>query len=127
MTSRGRFSYSEDEMYCNDKGFMMTGESLKYLCAVLNSSLIAWLMKGSALTTGMGVPQWKKFAVERIPIPTLNADEMQPYVCKVDTIIQAKGHDPELDPAVTEREIDHMVYLMYGLTPDEISEVKKHV
>ena len=61
MTARGRFSYSNDEMYCNDKGFMMTGASLKYLCAVLNSTLVAWLMKSAALTTGMGLPQWKKF------------------------------------------------------------------
>ena len=54
MTPRGRFSYSDDEIYCNDKGFLMTGASLKYLCAVLNSSLIAWLMKSTALT----IPAW---------------------------------------------------------------------
>ena len=69
MSPESRFAFSESEVYCNDKVFIMTGESLKYLCAVLNSSLITWMMKSMALTTGMGLMQWKKFAVQRLPIP----------------------------------------------------------
>ena len=40
MSSKGRFTYSDSEMYCNDKGFVIAGKSLKYLCAVLNSTLV---------------------------------------------------------------------------------------
>ena len=40
MSNQGRFAYSDTEMYCNDKGFIMTGKALKYLCGILNSTLI---------------------------------------------------------------------------------------
>ena len=54
MAAEGRFAFSVDEAYCNDKGYIMTGASLKYLCAVLNSSLITWWVRNMAATTGMG-------------------------------------------------------------------------
>ena len=127
MTARGRFSYSNDEMYCNDKGFMMTGASLKYLCAVLNGTLIAWLMKNSALTTGMGLPQWKKFAVERIPIPSLTPTSQQVFIEMTDRILRDKKEDQVSDTSGTESEIDQRVYQLYGLTPEEIAEVEKRL
>ena len=55
LSDEGRFAYSDAEMYCRDTGFMMTGEALKYLCAVLNSSIITWHIQNIALTTGMGL------------------------------------------------------------------------
>ncbi len=127
MTSWGRFSYSKDEVYCNDKGFIMTGESLKYLCAVLNSTLVTWLMQSTALTTGMGLPQWKKFAVERIPIPKPSLSQERAFQCKIDWILQTKEKDSESDTSVTEREVDRMVYQLYGLTSLEVSEVEERV
>ena len=76
MSPEGRFAYCDREMYCNDKGFMLSlgpGRSgkllLKYLCAILNSSLITWAVRNVALTTGMGLSQWKKFSVERLSCP----------------------------------------------------------
>ena len=127
MTPRGRFSYSNDEIYCNDKGFMMTGVSLKYLCAVLNSSLIAWLMKNEALTTGMGLPQWKKFAVERISVPSASSTQQQVFIQMIDHILRAKAEDQASDTSETEAEIDEGVYQVYGLTPLEISAVEENL
>ncbi len=127
MTARGRFSYSNEEMYCNDKGFMMTGASLKYLCAVLNSTLIAWLMKTEALTTGMGLPQWKKFAVERIPIPSLAPTSQKAFTEMTDHILRAKGEDQGADTSESEAEIDQIVYQLYGLTPQEIVEIEQRL
>ena len=68
MSPEGRFAISNHEMYCNDKGYIMTGPHLEYLCGYLNSRLINWYFKKTALTTGMGLTQWKKFVVESIPI-----------------------------------------------------------
>ena len=120
MTPQGRFSYSGNEIYCNDKGFMMTGTSLKYLCAVLNSSLITWCMRSAALTTGMGLLQWKKFAVERIPIPKISRPEQSLFIQVVDGILQAKAEDMNFDSSEAEAEIDRRVYELYGLTSSEI-------
>ncbi len=132
MSNKGRFAYSETEMYCNDKGFIMTGKSLKYLCAILNSALITWLMKNNALTTGMGLMQWKKFAVERLPIPNIPAAEQRPFIRLVDTILQAKAcpvprhgaANPSANTTEAEAQIDQLVYALYGLTEEEITAVE---
>ena len=127
MSPEARFAYDDGQMFCNDKGFILIGESLKYLCAVLNSSLVTWIMKNTALTTGMGLIQWKKFAVERIPIPKLSAAEQHPFVELVDSVLTAKAGDRNLDTSEIETEIDEKVYQLYGLTPLEIAEVQQGI
>ena len=103
---------------------MVTGPSLKYLCAVLNSSLVTWLINHTAVTTGMGLPQWDKFAVERVPIPQIPFEERRPFVRLVDRILVAKNADPDADIAAEERAIDRLVYGLYGLTAPEIDAVR---
>ena len=125
MTSMGRFSYSETETYCNTKGYFLSGESLKYVCAVLNSSLVAWLMGNTATTTGMGVTEWTKVSVERIPIPKISAAKQRPFVQMVDKILEAKAADPNADNDYLEWDIDRLVYDLYGLTEEEDTAVER--
>ena len=124
MSDKGRFAYSDEGIYCNDKGFMMTGQSLKYLCAILNSSLITWLMQNTALTTGVGLTQWKKFAVERLPVPKIPTAKQRPFIRLVERILQIKASDPSADTTKPEAEIDRLVYELYGLTEEEITAVE---
>ena len=42
----------------------------------------------------------------------------------VDQILAFKGADPAADVSVLERQIDQMVYELYGLTPEEIVVVE---
>ena len=125
MSKEGRFAYSETEMYCNDKGFLMRGEYLKYLCAILNSTLITWLVGNTVLTTGLGLTQWKKFAVERFPVPKISAARQRPFVDLVDRILAAKETEPKADTFAAEAEVDRLVHALYGLTDEEIEAVEK--
>ena len=79
MSGSGRFSYAEGGMFSNQKAFMITGPSLKYLCGLLNSTLSTWFMKNTGVTTGMGLVQWDKFSVQRLPIPEISAEEQRPF------------------------------------------------
>ena len=123
MSPEARFAYSDADMFCNDKGFILTGPSLKFLCAVLNSQLTTWFVRHTGLTTGMGLIQWKRFVVERIPVPRIPAAEQRPFVALVDRILAAKAADPSADTASLEAEVDRLVYALYGLTPPEIAAV----
>ena len=124
LTEKGRFSYDKKERFCVNTATMMTGESLKYLCAVLNSNLIAWFMKNTA-PTGMGMlPRWKKNTVETIPVPNISAVEQRSFIQLIDSILAAKGADPDADITEQEREIDRLVYALYGLTEKEIAAVE---
>ena len=125
MSPQARFAYSNKEEYCNDKGFIMTGGPLKYLCAILNSGIVTWLIKNMALTTGMGLIQWKKFAVERIPIPRISTAKQRPFIRLVDEILEAKAVDPDTDTGYLECDIDRLVYDLYGLTEDECTAIER--
>ena len=92
LTEQGRFAYDDGEMFCVNTAFMITGTSLKYLLALLNSTLITWHIKNTALNSGMGVPRWIVFTVERLPIPKINAAKQRPFVRLVDEILEAQGH-----------------------------------
>lgn len=41
------------------------------------------------------------------------------FVALVDRILAAKQRDAEADTSALEREIDELVYALYGLTPEE--------
>ena len=123
LTERGRFAYDAGDMFCVNTVFVMSGESLKYLCAVLNSSLITWFMGNTALNSGMGVTRWIGFTVSQIPVPQISAAEQAPLVALVERILAAKAADLPADTGDLERELDGLVYGLYGLTGEEVGVV----
>ena len=124
MAPRGRFAYSGSEtIFCNQKAFVVTGNFLKYLCAILNSRLITWQVKNIAVTTGMGLTQWDKFVVERLSIPKLSTENQRTFICLVDEILKAKASNPIASTGDQEEEIDRLVYDLYGLTEKEIAAI----
>ena len=79
----------------------------------------------------MATTQWKKFALEKLPIMKLSEKDQKPFIVLVDKILaitkssdysensekQAKVHDYE-------KQIDQLVYKLYALTPEEIKIVE---
>ena len=125
LVEKGRFAFDESGIYCENSAFMMIGESLKYLCAVLNSKLTGWFLQHTARTSGMGTLQWEKVYVETIPIPKIPTAKQLPFTELVDRILAAKAKDSSTDTSNWETEIDLLVYKLYDLTAKEIATVEK--
>lgn len=132
LTDKNKFSYSDKEEYILAGAFLMTGESLKYLLSFLNSRLCKFYFKLICNSSGMGTVQWKKFAMEKIPIPRLSKTDQKPFIRLVDQILPiTKSKDyldnPDKQTKVKrlEKEIDQLVYKLYGLTKDEIKIVEE--
>jgi len=118
MSPEARFSYVALPMYCNAKGYMVTGNDLKYLSAILNSCLSTYYIRKVAVTTGMGLIQWNKFVVEQIPVPQPTDAMRQTIKHLVDQRLAL------VDPSriiQVESEIDEEVLKLYGLSSDEKS------
>ena len=124
LVENGRFAYDDSGIYSEATSFIMTGTDVKYLCAVLNGTLIRWYLRQVAPTSGMGTLRWKKVYVETIPIPKLPAAEQRPFIRLVDGILAAKAADPSADTSAPEAEIDRLVYGLYGLTAEETAAVE---
>ena len=102
----------------------MTGGPLKFLCAVLNSTLITWMMRNTARTTGMGLLQWEKFAVERLPVPNIRASDQRPFAHLVDRIL-AKSPEQRASVNELQAEIDSGVNALYGLSAEEVRAISR--
>ncbi len=125
LVNNGRFAYDNSGVYGEATTFLLTGECIKYLCAVMNSKLIHWFLEKVAPTSGMGTLRWKKVYVERLPIPRIAVPGQQAFNELVDRILMAKASDDNSDTSVAEAAIDEKVYQLYGLTPLEIAAVEQ--
>lgn len=120
ISDKPKFAYDDSGIYVEATSFIMTGESLKYLLAILNSKLSEWYFERISTTTGMGTNRWKKFKLELLPI--VETSDQQPFIDLVDQIITLKKEGKET--ADLEAEIDRMVYELYGLNEEEIAMVE---
>ena len=123
LVNNGRFAYDNSGLYGEATTFLLTGECIKYLCAVLNSILVRWFLEQLAPTSGMGTLRWKKVYVERLPIPRITSPKQQRLRQLVDSILAAKAADRDADTTEAEAEIDEKVYKLYGLTSSEVAAV----
>lgn len=90
-------------------GFIIPSNDL-YLLAVLNSSLIQYLMKKMAITRRGGYQEFKVQYLEKVPIKDLNAAEKGPFVTLVREAIR---HASELDQVVSA--VGHLLRSKYTL------------
>ena len=127
IASKGQFAYDEKNMYLLSGAYAMTGDGLKYLLAVLNSSLINHQMRRVAVNLGNRGLRWRKAYVEKLRIPRISKAEQRPFVALAEKITAAKAANPSADTSKMEAEIDKMVYDLYRLNKDERKIIESSV
>ena len=92
-----------------------------FVLALLNSRLLSYwfIHKFGKLQRGI-FPQFKINELEQFPIAPCN--HQQPFAAKVKAILKAKAKGA--DTSQLEREVDDMVYRLYGLTYDEVRTIE---
>ena len=90
-----------------------------YLLGLLNSKLLNWYFR--CFSTNSNV---NGYEVEDFPMPKATEQQKQAIISLVDKILNAKRSDPSTDTSASEREIDGLVYELYGLTEEEVKVVK---
>ncbi|WP_396179273.1 Eco57I restriction-modification methylase domain-containing protein [Flavobacterium sp.] len=120
------FALDFDKNFLSSGGFMLISESLglKYLLSVLNSKIMNFLFKQIGVMTAGGAYTLKKATIEEFPIKEISSENQQPFIEKVDQILTLKQANPSADTSALEREIDVMVYELYGLSEEEIKVVE---
>ena len=115
-----QFHFDTQNFYAEATSFLMTGESIKYLVCLLNSKFVTWGFKSFYAGGGLGESgyRYKKAFLENLPIPKIPESEQQPFITLVDKILADKKAGN--DTSALEREIDVLVYGLYGLSEEEI-------
>ena len=97
---------------------------IEYLLAILNSKLIEFFLHGVAPLKQGGYFSYSSSIIDAIPLIIENVSQ-QAFTTIVDQILSLKNADPNADTTSFEKQIDQMVYKLYGLTEEEIKIVEK--
>ena len=112
MTKYLPFYYDEKEFYQNDKSFMITGKSVAYLTAFLNSSLFKYCYLNNFPELQGGTRELRKIFFDKIPV--LKVDEsINEHMKTMILDIQSKYTKSK---AIA---IDAMIFDLYGLSKEE--------
>jgi type I restriction-modification system DNA methylase subunit len=101
--------------------------NLRFLLGVLNSKVIDFAYSFMNPEKGEALAEVKKNHVEELPVPKAVHDGLQKQkeiIDLVDRILTEKKRDSDADVSGLERQIDHLVYALYGLTHEEIQIVE---
>jgi hypothetical protein len=123
--------FISEEFVVDKTNFIMTGNDLKYLVALLSSKTLTYFFKkycGGALLGKKGY-QYNKHAIEKLPIPQIPPEEQQPFIKIVDEILaitNLPNYNPKNPPQdlafrqkQLEAKIDEMVFDLYDLNDEE--------
>ena len=119
------FSYSNFDCYVTQTFFSIKSSrwNLKFLTGILNSKLIAFWLKNRGKMQGSNY-QIDKEPLLGIPLPIIDLAIQQPIISLVESILVKMEQYIQTDISSEEREIDKLVYELYGLTEEEIRVVE---
>ena len=95
---------------------------LKYLIGLLNSKAILQYLDWVSAKLDETGWRWFKQYVELFPIPSTSTDAVR-IINLVNKVLVLKKANPSADTSSVEREIDLIVYRLYGLTAEEASTI----
>ncbi len=98
---------------------------LNTIAAIFNSSLVNWYTYRFIYCAAVRTMHFDEHYIGRIPLPANYRDKQQPIIALVDKILAAKRANPQADVTAWEREVDQLVYRLYGLTKEEIEIVEE--
>ncbi|HAV40578.1 MAG TPA: type II restriction endonuclease, partial [Aquificaceae bacterium] len=134
VTKQFSFCLVPAGLYILDSMAFLVGENLKYILGILNSKLIDFYVKTYVHLYGDTGFLLSNQYVERIPIPPITpqtqplADQIVQKVQEILTLTQSPDFETSQEKQQKvkelEREIDQLVYKLYGLTEEEIRIVE---
>ena len=127
-SSYNTFGYNEIPWYASADVYFITnpkeGYCLKYLLGLLNSKLYYIWLYNKGKRKGESLELYQK-PLSEIPIKKATPSQQQQIVDLVDQILTIKKTDSNADTSALEREINGLVYGLYGLTEEEVEVVEK--
>jgi adenine-specific DNA-methyltransferase len=131
---KGEFAYDKEKMYLSSNEYMITGKNLKYILGVLNSSLAYYyqIMVSNSLSNQTTIAQKSIFTT--LPLPPITKENQpiaEQIIQKVDQILTLT-QSPDFESSKEkqqkvkelEREIDLLVYKLYGLNEEKIKIIE---
>ena len=96
-----------------------------FISSLFNSTLINWYAYRFIFCCAIRTMDFDNYYVGKIPVPVATFEQQIPIIDLYYEIRAIKRTCPDADVSELEKRIDQIVYLLYGLTPEEIAIVKR--
>ncbi len=100
---------------------------IKFLLGIMNSSLMNYIYNNKFKSTKTVFSEIQTRSISQLPIPKISQEQQQPIIALVDQILTAKKSNPKADTSELEKEIDKIVYELYGLSEEEIGIIEGEI
>ncbi len=127
ISDKANYTFDSRGMYLTNSAYFISGRSLEYLLAVLNSKLCDFYFFQKTATIAGGRKRYTKQYVEQNCIPDIEEESQKPFIDLVNQILILRNVDFKSDTKELESQIDQLVYQLYGLTEEEITIVENSV
>jgi hypothetical protein len=122
LSDKAKFSFDDKKYMLDATVFLMTGEKLKALYCILNSTIGNWYFNIISTTSGMGTNRWKKYKIQKFPFPEISEEINNQFETIAEYLIYL--NDPKQAPVlekvsnevvsqVFEDLVNMMVYELY--------------
>ena len=118
VNSEYRFSFVKEGVFLNNSLFMVTGEALKYLCALFNSKLFIYYI--SVMLTGGCYAYGSKDSFNNLPAKRIGVVEQKQIEALVDKITDENYIQQQ-------SAIDSWFYKLYNISIAEQNHIDKHL
>jgi len=134
INTKNSFSWDDKKHFILNTGYILTGNNLKYLLAVLNSRLQDFYFIKISQNLGKKGYRYIDEFIKQLSIPKISKTEQKSFIDLVDRILSITKDNHYLEnPAKKakvheyERQIDQMVYELYDLAEEEIKIVENSI
>ncbi|MFC1584544.1 DUF6577 family protein [Fibrobacterota bacterium] len=115
ISNKTCYAIDKDGFFSNDKTNVCVTDDAEYICALLNSKVLWWVIKQTAAERQNGYYEFKPMYVSTLPIPNASEDvktELSNFTYKAATL-----SSPELSQV--EKKIEDIIMDLYGLNEKE--------
>jgi len=123
LQNANKFAYDISGTHLNAPAVFLPTDA-KWLLGILNSTVVWYFLKTICVERSGGFIEVKPQYFEQIPIPPIKDTDKKKLDNLVTQILAAKKKEPSADTSALEKQIDEMVYALYGLTAEEIAIVE---
>ncbi|MDU1892360.1 MAG: Eco57I restriction-modification methylase domain-containing protein [Dysgonomonas sp.] len=117
ISDKSKFALDEEGFFPEATSFLMVGDKLKYILAILNSKLGEWVFNQIGTTTGVGTNRWKKYTLEKLSVKIPTESELIHIEEIIDNIIKTNSID-EI------KKLDKIIYQLYELSQEEVEFIE---
>ena len=117
------FAFDDSGYFLGNTSYLLPTKEM-WILGLLNSKAVFWFYTKTSTQIRGGFVRFIAQYVSQIPIPSIKPTQKASISKLVNQILDTKRTAPDADVSELENEIDQIVYLLYGLTPEEIDIVE---